>query len=242
MSGALRAGTSGWQYDHWRGPFYPLDLPKSGWFEHYCRAFDTVEINNTFYRLPRPRTFDAWREQAPRGFVYACKFSRYATHLKYLRDPEQPLSAFLERARRLEDHLGPLLVQLPPRWKRDLERLRGFLGQLPRDLRWALELRHPSWLCPQLFELLREHGVALVIHDMLEGHPREITADFAYLRFHGDRYAGHYSTAELSSWAEWVKGCLARGLDVYAYFNNDAGAAAVEDARRLVQRVFSTVG
>jgi uncharacterized protein YecE (DUF72 family) len=127
-NGAIRIGTSGYQYDHWRDVFYPREIPKKRWFAHYAAHFDTVELNNTFYHLPQDKTFEAWREQAPPGFCYALKFSRYATHLKRLRDPHEPIRRFLDRARRLREFLGPILVQLPPRWNVDVDRLVGFLG------------------------------------------------------------------------------------------------------------------
>lgn len=238
--GRLWVGTSGWQYDHWRGRFYPRALARRHWFCHYAAHFDTVEINSTFYGLPGEATFDAWRAAAPQGFLYALKFSRYATHLKHLKEPGPPLRAFLERVRRLRDRLGPILVQLPPRWSPDLPRLAGFLAVLPRGRRFAVELRDPRWLTPATFALLREHRAALCIHDALADHPRELTADFVYLRFHGTgpRYAGGYAPQRLCAEARRIRAWLRRGLDVHAYFNNDAQALAVRDAlalRRYVQ-------
>ena len=193
----LRIGTSGYQYDEWRGLFYPADLPKRRWLAHYAAHFDTVEINNCFYRLPQPAVFDSWRQQAPRGFCYALKFSRYATHMKRLRDPQEPLGRFLEGARRLGPFLGPILVQLPPRWKVNPERLQAFLQAAPRDCRWAVELRDPSWLCEEVYRLLAARGAALCIHDLIPDHPRRITADWVYLRFHGIAYGGSYSASAL---------------------------------------------
>jgi uncharacterized protein YecE (DUF72 family) len=229
----LWIGTSGWHYDHWRGRFYPRGLPRSAWFSHYAAHFDTVEIDATFYRLPEAATFDAWREAAPAGFLYALKLSRYLTHLKRLKDPAPALRLFLERARRLGDRLGPILVQLPPRWTPDLPRLAAFLAAAPASQRFALELRDPRWLGDATFALLRDHGVALCIHDAIEDHPREATADFAYLRFHGAGRSGSYSPARLAAEARRIRAWLRRGLDVHAYFNNDAGGHAVLDAIRL---------
>ncbi len=231
--GSWRIGTSGYEYAHWRGRFYPEDLPKKRWFGHFAEHFDTVEVNNTFYRLPRPGTFGAWREQAPAGFVYALKFSSYGTHRKRLREPQEPIERFTGRARRLGPHLGPILVQLPPRWKVNLERLEGFVRLLPRDLRWAVEFRDASWLCEEVFALLGEHGVALCVHDMLPDHPRHITADFIYLRFHGGRYEGNYSHQFLAAEAARIRGELARGRDVYVYFNNDLQGHALHNAADL---------
>jgi uncharacterized protein YecE (DUF72 family) len=235
--GRARIGTSGYQYDHWRGAFYPENLPKKRWFEHYRTCFDTVEINNTFYRLPDASVFDRWRDAAPERFVFVLKFSRYGSHTKCLRDPSNTVAAFLERAERLEDRLGPILVQLKPSWSRNVERLERFLDAAPDARRWALEFRHPSWLCDEVFDVLRRHNAALCIHDMIEDHPRAVTADWVYLRFHGDRYAGSYSPQCLSSAADDIAGYVKSGLDVYAYFNNDAEGHAVRNALDLKRRV-----
>ena len=233
MSARARIGTSGYQYDHWRGNFYPRELPKRRWFEHYAQHFDTVEINNTFYHLPAAGTFDAWRAAAPRGFVCALKFSRYATHLKRLKDPKEPVERFVDLAQRLEPCLGPILVQLPPGFQLNEERLAGFLDVLPRDRRWAVEFRHESWLCEAVYAVLEQHRAALCVHDMLEDHPRRVTAPWTYLRFHGDGYAGCYSSQFLSALARRIREMLAQGIDVYAYFNNDEEGHAVRNALDL---------
>ncbi len=234
--GACFVGTSGWTYPHWRGPFYPPDLPQSRWFEYYAARFRSVEINNTFYRLPGPETFDAWRDQAPAGFVYAVKASRYITHMKKLRDAAGPLSRLLECARRLRDHLGPILYQLPSNWQRDLERLRSFLGLLPGDLQHVFEFRHESWLVEETFALLERAGAGFCIMD-LPGHetPVRVTGGLVYIRFHGPEraYEGSYSDEELAVWASRVGQLVRRGLKTYIYFNNDAHAYAVRDAERL---------
>jgi uncharacterized protein YecE (DUF72 family) len=189
----LRVGTSGYDYRHWRGVFYPQALPSTGWFAYYAERFSTVEINNTFYRLPEARVFDAWRERAPRAFCYALKFSRYGSHVKRLKTPRAVIGKFTTRAVRLREHLGPILVQLPPNWRADPERLDRFLAAAPPEHRWAVELRDERWLCDPVYDVLRRHGAALCIHDLLEGHPLEITANWVYLRFHGDHYGGSYS-------------------------------------------------
>ncbi len=231
--GSLRIGTSGYQYDHWRGVFYPQGLPRRGWFAHYARHFDTVEINNTFYRLPEAETFDAWREQAPKGFLYSLKFSRYATHIKRLKEPQQPIETFVQRAEHLQRCLGPVLVQLPPRWRVNLERLDAFLAHVPKRYRWALEFRDASWLNDAVYALLERHQVALCQHDMIARHPRRITTGWVYLRYHGDHYSGSYSHQFLAAQARRIADYLAEGLDVYAYFNNDAQGYAVENALAL---------
>lgn len=231
--GRLRIGTSGYQYDHWRGLLYPGGLPKARWFERYAERFDTVEINSTFYSLPSAGTMRGWRRRAPAGFLYALKLSRYLTHLKRLAEPKPALRRFAARARLLGDRLGPVLAQLPPGFRRDLPRLEGFLSALDRRWRWALEFRDESWLVDPVYARLRAKGVALCIHDKLPAHPRELTADFAYLRFHGRDYSGRYSRQRLSAEARRIRGLLARGLDVYVYFNNDLGGHAVSDALAL---------
>lgn len=237
-TGRLRIGTSGYQYDHWRGVLYADDLPKRAWFERYAEVFDTVEINNTFYRLPSNSAFESWRARAPRGFCYALKFSRYGSHLKRLQEPEATIGLFLERAEPLRGALGPILVQLPPRWDADPARLEAFLEAAPARHRWAVEFRDERWLRDDVLAILRRHEAALCVHDLIEGHPRVATAPWIYLRFHGHRYQGSYTPQFLAAEARRIRGELDRGLDVYAYFNNDIGGHAVRNAldlRRLVE-------
>lgn len=235
--GRARIGTSGYQYDHWKGVLYAEDAPKDDWFGIYTVTFDTVEINNTFYRLPGAEIFDTWREQAPQDFIYALKFSRFGTHMKKLNDPEQPIESFVSKARRLKDHLGPILVQLPPNWNVNVERLDAFLAVVPGDLRWAVELRNESWLCEEVLAVLREHGAALCLHDMLEHHPWEVTANWVYRRYQctggGKKYTGTYSHQKLSADAQRLREHLQDSLDVYVYFNNDAAGHAPRDAQKL---------
>ena len=226
-------GTSGYMYPHWRGSVYPRGLPVRRWFAHYAQRFDTVEIDNTFYRLPTAEVFEAWREQAPPGFRYSLKLSRYATHFKRLRDPQDALARFLSAARTLGDHLGPVLVQLPPHWRADPGRLDAFLATAPGDVRWAVEFRDPSWLCEEVYAVLRARGAALCLHDLIFRHPRRVTAPWVYLRFHGEHYRGSYSRQFLVAQARRIRGWLAQGLDVYAYFNNDEAGYAVANARDL---------
>ena len=231
----IRIGCSGWQYKHWKADFYPAALRTAEWFEYYAQTFDTVEINNSFYRLPEAHTFRSWCERAPAGFVFAVKMSRYLTHMKKLKDPEEPLQRFFEHAAPLGATLGPVLYQLPPRWPVDLERFRQFLTALPRRARHVVEFREPSWYRPAMFELLEAHNVALCLHDMAgsaSGRPR--VGPFVYVRFHGvTRYGGRYGDEELQPWAEWLHAEHASGRDVFAYFNNDIGGHAPRDAVRL---------
>jgi uncharacterized protein YecE (DUF72 family) len=232
-SGTIRVGTSGYQYPHWRGCFYPQDLPQKDWFEFYASRFDTVEINNTFYQLPSARIFDEWFRRAPAQFCYAVKLNRYITHLKRLKNTRAPLGKFVRRAKRLGDHLGPILVQLPPHWGANQERLGAFFKAASPDHRWCVEFRDRSWLTPSIYELLRQHDAALCLHDMIADHPQVLTATWTYLRFHGDRYHGTYSPQKLSAVARWIRDCAAGGRDVYVYFNNDAEGYAVRNAADL---------
>jgi uncharacterized protein YecE (DUF72 family) len=234
-----RIGTSGYQYPHWQGPFYPGNLPRKAWFDHYAGRFDTVEINNTFYKLPKPETFRHWREAAPEGFEFALKFSRYGSHIKRLKDPQEPIERFLDVADELGSTLGPILVQLPPKWHADAERLEGFLAVAPATHRWTFEFRDERWLNEEVFDVLERYGAALCIHDLIDRHPRRLTADWTYLRYHGDHYAGSYSSQFLAAQARRIAAWLDDGIDVHAFFNNDEDGHAPDNAqtlRRLVRK------
>lgn len=235
----IRIGCSGWQYQHWRGNFYPAEMPTSQWLEYYATQFDTVEINNSFYRLPEASTFLAWARRAPPDFLYAVKASRYLTHMKKLKDPVDPLHLFFSRARALGRTLGPVLYQLPPRWPLNLERLETFLAALPRRRRHAIEFRDPSWYAPDAIARLEREGVALCLHDMPgSASGRRRVGPFIYARFHGpQKYGGRYSDATLDEWAAWLAECAGDGRAVFAYFNNDAGGHAPRDAMRLRDRI-----
>jgi uncharacterized protein YecE (DUF72 family) len=235
----IRIGTSGWVYKHWRGLLYPEGLSQRRWFATYAGAFDTVEINNTFYRLPEARTFDAWREQAPPGFLYALKANRLLTHYKKLYEPEQPLKQFLENAARLKATLGPVLYQLPPNWGLDLPRLEYFLALLPAGFQHVIEFRDQSWLVEEVFRLMERFGVSHCIHDKQSLQvPLRVTASPVYLRFHGDaQHGGDYPQHELEIWASRISSWQKEGLDVFAYFNNDWGGFALKNARTLIDIV-----
>ena len=233
---AARIGCSGWEYKHWRGDFYPPAVPKSHWFEHYANTFDTVEINNTFYRLPEKKTFAAWAARAPDGFLYAVKASRFLTHMKKLKDPEEPLRRLFSRMAPLTNHLGPVLYQLPPGWKLDYDRLEHFLQVLPRGFRHVLEFRDPSWYENGVLTLLDRYGVALCLHDMRgSATGRERIGPFVYVRFHGatGHYGGGYSDQRLREWSDWLRPYSRRGIEIYAYFNNDVGGHAPRNALTL---------
>jgi uncharacterized protein YecE (DUF72 family) len=234
----IRVGCSGWNYDHWRhGVFYPERLPARRWLEHYARYFDTVEVNATFYRLPRESAVANWVAESPPDFVFAVKMSRYVTHVKRLRDLPASLDLFYGRIAPLvrSPKLGPVLWQLPRTFRRDDARLEAALEQLPPG-RHCFEFRHESWFADEVYELLRRHGVALVIGDTPERpfQTQELTADWTFVRFHyGHRgRGGNYSDRELQEWAERIEGWSRRG-DVYAYFNNDWAGYAPRNARRL---------
>lgn len=212
------------------------------WFEHYCTWFDTVEVNNSFYRLPSQTAAESWAAQAPAGFVYSLKLGSFGSHRMKLNDAASWLPNHMDRIERLGAAAGPTIVQLPPRWRRNLERLDEFLGAAAPERRWAVEFRDRSWLDEATYEVLRRHGAALCVHDLLPGHPWELTTDWTYLRFHGPDaaehpYKGAYSEARLSVFTERLSSWLDQGVDVYAYFNNDDSGHAVQDARCLAYQL-----
>lgn len=237
----VRVGTSGYNYPHWRGKFYPADLPSQAWLEYYATRFDTVELNVTFYRLPLEKTFVNWFWATPPGFAFALKGSRLITHLKRLEGIEEEVGRFFSRAGRLEEKLAVVLWQLPPGLHADPTRLEAFCRILQKDrtastARHAFEFRHRSWFTQPIYDLLRAYNCALCIADSPRWpQAEEITADFTYLRFHGAErlYSSCYTAEQLSSWAEKIKAWLAAGLDVYAYFNNDAQGHALGNAADL---------
>lgn len=232
----IRVGCSGWIYRHWRGAFYPEKLPVKRWFAYYAEHFDTVEINNSFYRLPRAETFDAWRAQAPAGFRYAAKANKFLTQAKKLKDCAEPLQRMMPPFRHLGATLGPVLYQLPPRFRINLERLDAFLTIAPKDVVNVFEFRDPSWYVPETLALLDRHGASFCVHDMPgSATPRWASGSAAYLRFHGGvgKYWGRYPDEALLDWADWIVAQARTGRGVWAYFNNDAEAHAVQDALTL---------
>jgi uncharacterized protein YecE (DUF72 family) len=283
-SRTIRIGTSGWHYGHWAGPFYPPDLPKDKWLEYYAQHFDTVELNNTFYHLPKEQSLKRWRTIAPKNFVYAVKASRYITHIKRLKDVSEELTRFLDLAALLGRKLGPILYQLPPSLHKDLARLESFLQvlsnvilnpslcsrtgsakrpvlrssssataedgseeSLSRRPDSVFEFRHESWYCEDTYKLLRKFNVGFCIHTVarpswpclhgLEARatPRVVTGDIIYVRFHGTtgRYSGCYSKTQLRNWAKWLKEQSRNVRSIYVYFNNDACAYAVRNAKEM---------
>lgn len=230
----LFVGTSGWQYKDWRGGLYPADCPMRRWLEEYTTHFATLEINNAFYRLPTRENFEDWRDRVPRDFVIAVKASRYLTHIKRLRDPEEPVHRLMTHAEGLGDHLGPVLLQLPPTLRADTGLLDDCLAAFPSGTRVAVEPRHESWWTPEVREVLESRGAALCWADV-RAHPATPlwrTTDWGYVRFHEGRASPwpRYGRRSLETWVDRVATTWSDRHDVYAYFNNDPGGAAVADA------------
>jgi uncharacterized protein YecE (DUF72 family) len=229
-------GTSGWHYDDWRGRFYPEKLPRNKWLEFYAQHFPTVELNNSFYRLPSENAFTSWYDSSPPDFRYAVKVSRFITHIKRLKDCDEALANFMSRARILKEKLGPLLYQLPPSMHRNDETLESFLNILPRGLKHVIEFRHESWLVDEVFDILRQYHAGLCVFDMPElTSPLLATANFAYIRFHGSDslYSSCYADEELTDWAKRIAD-LAKNLEsVYIYFNNDVQGFAIRNAETI---------
>src|SRR3954454_8819174 len=244
MAKPVHIGCSGWNYRDWRGPIYPEKMPARLWLEHYASLFDTVEINNTFYRLPSESAVNGWVEGSPRGFRFAVKASRYMTHIKRLREMSTYGKRFFDAIKPLADtpKMGPVLWQFPANFRRDDERLGTALAALPEG-RHCFEFRHPSWFAEPVYELLRTHAAALVIGDrpeVKEFQTLELTTDWTYVRFHhGSRgRRGNYSQSELEEWAQRFENWR-RDVEIYAYFNNDWEAFAVKIALWLKRRLSS---
>jgi uncharacterized protein YecE (DUF72 family) len=236
MQGRVHIGTSGWHYKHWKGPFYPADLPASKMLRWYVERFDTVEINNSFYRLPAPTALEGWCRETPSNFCFAVKASRFITHNKKLRDPKQTVKKFMTVIEKLERRLGPILFQLPPSWRVNVERLEEFIAALPPAHRYAFEFRHESWNTPQVYDVLRRHNTGFCIYELAGFQsPLEITADFTYVRLHGpgNKYQGDYSRETLGTWArriaEWQKNLR----HIFVYFDNDQAGFAPKNALEL---------
>ncbi|MFH1366728.1 MAG: DUF72 domain-containing protein [Patescibacteria group bacterium] len=229
-------GTSGWQYKHWYEVFYPEDVKSDGLLQYYSQHFKSVELNASFYHLPKPEVFQGWYKKTPNDFLFSVKASRYITHIKKLRDFEEGGTRFIEAAKELKEKLGPILFQLPPFLKANKEVLETAIKILPKDYKYAFEFRHGSWFTPEIYDILKKHNVALVMADS-PNFPlkKEITADFIYLRFHGSKslYGSKYTEEELNSWAKDIMAWQKQGMDIYAYFNNDAEGYAVENAKQL---------
>jgi uncharacterized protein YecE (DUF72 family) len=231
----VHIGTSGWQYRHWRGTFYPARLPQAAWLEYYAERFRTVESNNAFYRLPEKRTFEVWAERTPDDFVMAVKVSRYLTHIKRLGEPKEPVERFVGRIGGLGEKLGPVLLQLPPTMRIDLDRLDRTLSLFPGRIRVAVEPRHASWWVDETRDLLEKHEAALCLADGIVRTPLWRTADWGYLRMHSGRATPRpcYGPAALRGWARRLAELWPSSADLYVYFNNDPRGCAPRDARRF---------
>jgi uncharacterized protein YecE (DUF72 family) len=232
----IKIGTSGWHYDHWRERFYPEDLPRNKWLTYYAKHFDTVEINNTFYNLPRTKAVENWFKLAPKNFLYAVKANRFITHIKRLNEPAEPLERFFEIINLLKHKLGPVLFQLPPRFHKDLYKLKDFLNLLPEKIKSVFEFRHESWFSQDTYKLLEKHNAGFCVHDMPGiKTPLVVTGNMIYIRFHGStgRYESNYTESMLGKWADWIKEQKVK--KTYAYFNNDYNAYAVYNAKTLTQ-------
>jgi uncharacterized protein YecE (DUF72 family) len=241
MTCEIRVGTSGYHYKHWKGPFYPQKISPHGMLEFYSQNFDSVELNNSFYRLPTEEAFDNWRESVPADFVFAVKASRFLTHQKKLKDPESALEKLLPRALRLSNKLGPILFQLPPRWQVNPGRLEALLEALPGDLRCAFEFRDLSWIRNDIDKLLTRFNAAFCIYE-LAGYrsPFTITADFAYVRLHGPgpgKYQESYSAPRLRRWSQQIEDWAKDLAAIYIYFDNDQAGYAARNALTLKQMI-----
>lgn len=244
MGAEIRIGTSGYHYKDWVGRYYPEGMKSSQMLAHYLRDFDTVELNNTFYQLPNESTFDAWRDNTPRDFLYAVKGSRFITHMIKLKDAQRGLTNFMPRAERLGTKLGPILWQLPPGWKVNAARLEEFLSLLPAEHRYTFELRNETWMTDEIVAVLKKHNAAFCIYE-LAGYqsPLELTADWTYVRLHGPtsfKYQGSYSDEQLAEWADRIRAWSRKLKAIYVYFDNDDSAYAVYNAltlKRMVKRL-----
>lgn len=243
--GRIHVGTSGWHYSHWVGPFYPKGMSSEEFLAFYAQRFHSVEINNTFYSLPREATLEAWRDGTPQDFVFTCKASRFITHMKKLGDPKRSVKRFFDAIEVLGPKLGPVLFQLPPRWHVNTDRLRAFLAALPGRYRYAFELRDDTWFTDDVLKALESAGAAFCIYDLAgRQSPEHVTSDLVYIRLHGpgQAYQGQYSDAALRRWAWNIVRWSREKRDVYCYFDNDQNAYAAGDAARLTRLVETRMG
>jgi uncharacterized protein YecE (DUF72 family) len=239
-SEAVRVGTSGWSYPHWRGAFYPEALPSNKWLGWYAERFDSVEVNNSFYTLPSHDTFATWRSITPPSFLFAVKASRYITHMKKLRETDEAVKTLLSRVAALKEKLGPILFQLPPRWRYNHERLERFLASLPEGFDYAFELRDPGWFNERCFALLERYGVAHCLYHMgPDASPRRLAGPFVYVRLHGPvaGYKGSYDGRTLRGWADTIDTWQREGREVFLFFDNDEAAYAAHDASRIHEKL-----
>lgn len=237
-TGKLYIGTSGWHYMHWIGTFYPEGTKDANQLSYYIKYFKTVELNNSFYRLPSAQIFENWGKAVPDDFVFAVKASRYLTHLKKLVLDKKAVDQFFQHASHLAKKLGPILFQLPPNWKVNMDRLAAFLDYLPNVYRYTFEFRDQSWYTDSIYELLKQYKVAFCIYELAEHRsPDLVTTDFVYIRLHGpgNKYQGNYSDTTLKQWAKRCRHWQKEGKDVYLYFDNDELGYAAHNAIKLIE-------
>ncbi|MDB5106299.1 MAG: hypothetical protein JWP91_3988 [Fibrobacteres bacterium] len=237
---AIHIGTSGWHYLHWRGPFYPPGTHPDQFLKLYLTHFKTVELNNSFYRLPSEETLTAWRDAVPPSFRFAVKASRFITHNKKLKDSGDSFRLFFDRVRILGNRLGPVLFQLPPNWRYNGDRLEDFLSSLPRGPAYVFEFRNPDWMRDEAFTMLDRFGAGFCIHDMPDSRtPEIVVGKVVYVRFHGPegKYQGSYPDGILSEWADKMREWSRKRKQVYCYFNNDIGGYAPHNALTLMGMV-----
>lgn len=238
--GRIHIGTSGWHYDHWRGPFYPQGMKTDAFLPFYADRFGAAEINNTFYQLPERRTLAEWRKITPRDFTFACKASRYITHMKKLKDPAESTGRFFDAIDALGRKLGPILFQLPPGWRADVERLKAILGCLPPEHRYVFEFRDQSWFNARVYDALASHGAAFCIYHLAgRQSPVEVTGNLVYVRLHGpgDAYEGSYDGRTLFGWVRRFLRWRDEGRDVYCFFDNDEKGYAALDGLRMQEMI-----
>ena len=239
MKGKIYIGTSGWHYKHWVGTFYPKNTKDSQQLSHYLRFFKTVELNNSFYRLPSAETFKTWRRAVPKDFIFSVKGSRFISHMKKLKVERHSIQIFFDSVKNLREKTGPILFQLPPKWKINVERLHDFLRIIPKKYRYAFEFRNNSWYDEKIYAVLRKFNAAFCVYE-LEHHlsPIITTANFVYVRLHGPdgKYAGSYSDSQLKNWVRRCRQWQEDGKDVFVYFDNDQLGYAAWNAITL-QRI-----
>ncbi|MFB3925651.1 MAG: DUF72 domain-containing protein [Syntrophales bacterium] len=232
----IHIGTSGWHYDHWRGPFYPEALSRQNYLDYYADHFHTLEINNSFYQMPQEKTLVQWRNAVPPSFIFSIKASRYITHIKKLKDGKQILGPFMKKVELLREKTGPILFQLPPQWRFNPERLSSFLNALSKECRYVFEFRDSSWFCKKTYDILTQHNAAFCIYNVANRTtPKEITADFTYVRLHGPKGAnqGCYDIETLSAWADTFISWRNEGKEIFCYFDNDEAGYAARNAVQM---------
>lgn len=241
----IHIGTSGWNYRHWRGTFYPEDLTQKKWLSYYIEKFKTVEINNSFYRLPPKSNFETWRNNVPENFVFSIKVYRYITHMKKLTDSEDTLKTFFDNVSALKEKTGPLLFQMPPGLKYDSMRLKDFIKKLSNKFRYTFEFRNKSWWNENTYRILEDHNISFCLFQLAGSiTPRIVTADFIYIRLHGPtnyKYQGSYDKETLSEWADQFKKWQKEGKDVYCYFDNDEKGYAAWNALVLDKMIYENI-